>query len=217
MNRKLVPIFVLLILALVVAACGEEGKDEPAAPEPTSTPKVEATKEPTSTPEPKELTPQELGEEIGATYLESIQKATELVKDRPSVDEVKAKVAELKETYVQRLVALGRQRETLGREDRAVVDYAIQQILIGGSKTDWYNTYFEAVQYYFDQDYDFQQLLYGFNIIGQYANFDLLKKQTPEEAVRLGIMDADELPAAPIAAPTPTAGPTGESGGLERR
>jgi hypothetical protein len=30
-------------------------------------------------------------------------------------------------------------------------------------------------------------LIASFNIIGQYANFDLLWEQTPEEAERLGI------------------------------
>jgi len=45
---------------------------------------------------------------------------------------------------------------------------------------DIYNSYPE-------DDLAFKNLLASFNILTQYADFDLLKQQAPEEAARLGI------------------------------
>jgi hypothetical protein len=206
MNRKLGPIFILLILALVASACG--GGDEPAsAPQseakatapPTEkaadVPAVEATQEPAA--EQQEMAPEELGDATGAIYVEALEEVTDLVKDKPAVAEVKPQVEELKETYIQKLVELGHLREALNDQDKAIVDSAISRAINKIANESWYATYGEVVQHYFE-DYEFQQTLYSFNIIGQYANFDLLKKQEPEEAVRLGIMEpaVAEAPAA---------------------
>ena len=38
---------------------------------------------------------------------------------------------------------------------------------------DWYNTYNEVWKYYSSSDSDFANLVAAFNVIGQYANFDL--------------------------------------------
>jgi hypothetical protein len=196
-----------LVAVLLLAACGggdKESAEKPAAPsagKATNAQAAEATPAPTKepAPEPEEATPEELGEEIGAVYVEALQKVTDLVESKPAVAEVKPKVEELKETYIQKLVELGKKREALGEQDKAVADSAILMALDKVYNESWYTTYSEVVQYYFDQDYEFQQLLYSFNIIGQYANFDLLKEQEPEEAARLGIM---ELTVAEAATPT---------------
>ena len=45
----------------------------------------------------------------------------------------------------------------------------------------------QRLRAYFSKDQEFHKLLTSFNIIGQYASFDLLKKQEPKEAARLGI------------------------------
>jgi len=213
MNRKLGPIFILLILALLVSACGggddsastsqsEAKATAPRTEKATEAPAVEATQEPPA--EQQEMAPEELGDAIGTIYVEALEKVTDLVKDKPAVAEVKLQVEELKETYIQKLVELGHVREALSDQDKAIVDSAINRAINKISNESWYATYGEVVQHYFDEDYEFQQMLYSFNIIGQYANFDLLKKQEPEEAVRLGIM---EPTAAEAPAPTETAPP----------
>ena len=51
-------------------------------------------------------------------------------------------------------------------------------------------TTFEAYQQTltdYRDDPDLSDLIASFNIIGQYANFDLLRDQEPDEAARLGI------------------------------
>jgi hypothetical protein len=205
LSRRLRLLCLLLVVASLLVACGGGDKESAAKPTISSTPKATQTPtveepEPTPTNVLEELSPSELGEEIGGVYVEAIQKVSELVADKPPSTEVKDQVAELKATYVQRLVELGHLREALSDQDKAAVNNAINETFIAGSKSDWYNTYFEAVQYYSERDYEFHQLLYSFNLIGQYANFDLLKEQEPQEAVRLGLMDATVAEAA-----TPTA------------
>ena len=202
LSRRLNLLCSLLVVVSLLVACGGGDKESEAKPTISSTPKATITpaveeQAPTPTNVLEELSPSALGEEIGTVYVESIQKVSELVADKPPSAEVRDQVAELKATYVQRLVELGHLREALSRQDRAAVNNAINETFIAGSKSDWYNTYFEAVQYYSERDREFYELLYSFNIIGQYANFDLLKEQEPEEAERLGLMDA-------TAAETPT-------------
>jgi hypothetical protein len=52
---------------------------------------------------------------------------------------------------------------------------------------DIFKAYSEGQQYYSQKDPNLGKTLKDFNIITQYAFFDLLKKQAPKEAERLGI------------------------------
>jgi hypothetical protein len=195
-SRPLNVICLLCVVVTSLTACA--GSDTEGEVKATIPPTSAATKTPvfteqapTPTISPTELSPRELGEKIGAVWVESLQSATALVQDKPPVTEVEAQVEHLKATTVQQLVELGQLREAMGRQDRAAVDNAINEIFIAAGKTDWYDTFFGAVQYYMEREKDeeFQQLLYSFNLIGQYANFDRLKQYEPNEALRLGIMD----------------------------
>jgi hypothetical protein len=178
MKRKELAFVVLLVVVLALVGCGPGEAQQP-------TSGSQATSG-AATAKPAEMTPQALGDEIGGIYVEAIVEVTALLADRPEIADVKDKVAEMKEAYVQKLVELGRKREVLSDADKATVDAAIRDALsVNSEKWEPFN---EAVQYYaVDKDFEFNQLLVSFNIIGQYANFDLLKKQAPEEAERLGI------------------------------
>ena len=144
-------------------------------------------KEETAKPEEVKVeTPKQLGEAIGDLYVEAMTEITNLTKDKPEVAAVKAEVEKLKESYVQKLVELGKKREALDQQDRETVDSSVRAGL-GGISRDVYGTYREAQSHYRQKDIDFANLLASFNTITQYANFDLLKKQLPDEAKRLGI------------------------------
>ena len=52
---------------------------------------------------------------------------------------------------------------------------------------DTYNTFREGHKHYAGLDMNLSNLIASFNIITQYAIFDLLKKQNSAEAKRLGI------------------------------
>lgn len=175
-------ILILAALSLMLMACGGSGEKaagSEAAGE--SAPLME-----TKTETPAELTPAELGKKIGDLYVQALSEVTEMLKEKPEVAEVRPQVEQLKEKYIQQLVELGRKREALDSSARAAADSQIMIKVNALSRESWYATFNEVQQHYF-QDRDFHKLVIGFNIIGQYANFDLLKKQEPEEAQRLGI------------------------------
>lgn len=190
MNRKVLCLMVLTVMALWLTACGSGGAT-PAAPAPSAPISSGAAQpgaaQPTSAPAaPQALTPQELGDKIGAVYVGSLEAVTKLLENKPDAATALPPVKELKEKTIQQLVELGKQREALGTADRASVDTAINLALMKISNEAWYKTYTDLSQYYFKEQ-DLQKVLASFNIIGQYANFDLLKKQEPAEAQRLGI------------------------------
>ena len=134
----------------------------------------------------EKLSPKELGAKIADLYVQAITDLSELVTDHPPAQEVNPEIEALKESYVQKLVALGKQREPLEDSDKSTVDLNIRLAISDVYKGDAYTVYGEAVNHYF-QEKEVHTLLTDFNIITQYANFDLLKDQAPEEAERLGI------------------------------
>ena len=175
-------ILILAALSLMLMACGGNGEKAAGSEAPDESAPAMATK----TETPAELSPAELGQQIGVLYVEALSEVTEMLKEKPEAAEVRPQVEQLKDKYVQQLVELGRKREALDSSARAAVDSQIMIKVNALSRESWYATYNEVQQHYF-QDRDFHKLVISFNIIGQYANFDLLKKQEPEEAQRLGI------------------------------
>jgi len=135
----------------------------------------------------QKLSPAESGDQIANLYVAALKDVTEMLKDKPEVSQARSRVQELKETYVRKLVELGRAREALDEAGRSAVDAAIRRKVDALAGESWYATYNSLQQYYSSKDQDFQRLVLSFNIIGQYANFDLLKKQDPSEAKRLGV------------------------------
>jgi len=131
----------------------------------------------------------ELGKAVGVLWVEAMQKLNTLVADFPSAAEASDGVTALQEEYIQKLVALGEQREALDDSGKAEADSAIAAALSAAANEDWYTTYLNNYDAYGYEggDVDFVNLIGSFNILTQYANFDLLKKQEPAEATRLGI------------------------------
>jgi hypothetical protein len=100
---------------------------------------------------------------------------------------VRTQIEQLKNDTIAKLVELGRAREAMSTSDRAKVDSKITAALSAAGGEDWYTTYNDVWKHYSSVDSDFANVIAAFNVIGQYANFDLLKKQLPAEATRLGI------------------------------
>ncbi len=132
-----------------------------------------------------------LGDQIGATWSESIQELVPLLEGTPPASTLGPTVAEVKEKYIQKMVALGREVETLDQAGReAAWDHAAA-VLEGTAESDWFKSYVRLYDQYAaagDQTtQEFAVLLSTFNTLTQYAFFELLKAQEPEEARRLGI------------------------------
>lgn len=170
-------------LALVAAGCGgsEEGNAAASsAADLGSSTTVLASSESTAA----QMEPAELGGRIGEMYLRAIEDLVGLLRDRPSGPAALTNLEELKEGYVQDLVALGRLREALSPAERDAVDAAIRATS-GAISQDLFTEYQEIQADYFPVDAQLAELVSSFNIITQYANFDLLAEQEPEEAARL--------------------------------
>jgi hypothetical protein len=170
---------ILVTAMLVVAACGSS--------EPTSTTAAVGSPSTTPTSAAATLGADELGSQIGTIYVAALRDAALALKDKPDVATVRSQIEKLKNDTISKLVELGRAREAMSTADRAKVDAKITAALGAAGGEDWYATYNDVWTHYSGIDNDFANLVAAFNVIGQYANFDLLKQQAPEEAARLGI------------------------------
>ncbi len=132
-----------------------------------------------------ELTPTEIGQKVGDLYVQAMSDLVDSLKNKPVASEVKDKITAMREDYIQQLVQFGRMRESLDQSGRSQVDLQIR-IKTNSFNKDDFDVFNDIQQHYFNER-DFHKVIMSFNIITQYASFDLLKKQAPEEAARLGI------------------------------
>lgn len=134
----------------------------------------------------EKLSPEALGEKIMDQYANALTELAELLKDTPEAAAAGPNVDVLKEKYIQEFVLLGKAKEELEEADRSKVDLALRMGMQSIYSKPAYTNYTDAINPYL-KDAAFYQKLAEFNIITQYADFDLLKEQVPEEAQRLGI------------------------------
>jgi hypothetical protein len=185
-NRALSTLIVGLSVALLVgvlltlAACG--GSSGNAA---TTTSAGSAAT--TATTAAAAAGPDALGEQIGTVYVDALHSVATALEAKPDAATVRSQIEQLKNDTITKLVELGRAREVMSTSDKAKVDSKITSALSAAGSEDWYDTYSTVWKYYSETDLELANLIAAFNIIGQYANFDLLKQQAPEEATRLGI------------------------------
>lgn len=176
-NLKL--FFLVFVISAVAFGCG--GGKEQSAPaekaEKPAPPKVENS---------AEMSPDELGQKIADLYAKAMTELTDTLKDKPVADDVRPQIEAMKEDYITKLVEFGRKREALDASGKAKVDSQIRMKLSSLYSDPMFTTFNEIQQHYF-KNREFHKIVMSFNIITQYANFDLLKKQEPEEAARLGI------------------------------
>ncbi|MFH0916055.1 MAG: hypothetical protein V1912_06355 [bacterium] len=122
-----------------------------------------------------------------STWSEAIQRLAALLESKPEAAAVRSQVEQLKDEYIGKLVELGRQREALSTGDRAQAGLRTEAALEAAGDEAWYMSYKTLYENYSGGDQEFANLLASFNILTQYADFELLKQQAPEEAARLGV------------------------------
>ena len=172
---------VLLATSLVLAGCGggSSGTDTTAsatAEQPTATTEQAATTESMDS-----MDGSELADAIFSTWEEAMQKLNTLLADRPDPASVQTQVEQLKEEYIQKLVALGHQVAALDLGEKATMQAELLSAAMDASEEDWYASYSDIYVEYAGSDIEFSKLVADFNILTQYADFDLLKQQEPEE------------------------------------
>jgi hypothetical protein len=130
--------------------------------------------------------PDDLGKAIAANYLDALKKVNELMKARPEPTDLSPKMAALKEETIKKMVEVGQKVAKLNDAGKKKVDAKVSMAL-GSTPQDLFKAFSEGQQFYAKKDDNLGKTIKDFNIITQYALFDLLKKQEPKEAERLGI------------------------------
>jgi hypothetical protein len=186
MIQRLLLVLALVVLvaagALVASGCAGE---LPVKGQTTATTSPVPT---TSTAEPLKF---QLAKQVATTWAEAIQKLVPVLQGTPPLASIQSQVAELKEQYVQKLYALGKQIAALGAGDQQDAYDRTMDILNGYASTDWFSSYTTLYNQYAagsDQaSQDFAVLLSTFDTLSNYSFFEELKIQDPDEATRLGI------------------------------
>jgi hypothetical protein len=125
--------------------------------------------------------------DVIAIWAEGMQKLVVLIQEKPQPATVTSAVESLKQEYAQKLVGYGRKRLAFTGAEKEQVDSLLFMGMTALSNEPWYQSYMSLYEHYSTGDLDFANLLASFNVLTQYADFDLLKQQSPEEAARLGI------------------------------
>jgi hypothetical protein len=171
----------LIVLTAILIFCGNACGNKEAGPKGAAPADAAAPAVPPASADPAV----NLGNKIGSSYVETLKQVVVMLNDKPPAADAKAMLSDLKQWTIELMVGLGREREALSPAERAKADMTLSQ-RIAAVPADLFNEY-QAGQMAYQDDRDLFQLIADFNIITQYANFDLLKKQLPEEANRLGI------------------------------
>jgi len=179
MNKTLAISVLISVLVFTGSACGKKEAAPDATAAATSQPAAPAV--PLASADAAE----NLGKKIGSSYIETLKQIVAILKDKPAAADARAMLTDMKAWTIELMVGLGKEREALSIADRAEVDRVLSH-RISSVPADVFKDY-QAGQALYKDDRELSNLIADFNIITQYANFDLLKKQLPEEAKRLGI------------------------------
>jgi hypothetical protein len=133
-----------------------------------------------------ELSDEEIGKRVGKEYQDAIAEIARMAGPKPDISLIRQPIYDLKERIIKDLVPLGKVRESRDAQHRQKVDAMISSAL-NSVNMGHFQAFQDAVTFYRPKDNDLANAIAKFNIITQYANFDLLKKQEPKEAERLGI------------------------------
>ena len=132
------------------------------------------------------MTPRQLGDTIGGLYCEGMTSLAGLLDAARDPDALLTEVQALKAHLIERLVPLGHQRQALDPGERQAVDMATQ-FAVRRVDMAAFQTMSQACVTYRASHNALSNLLASFNVIHQYAAFELLAQQLPEEAARLGV------------------------------
>ena len=180
----LIMILVCVAAGLALAGCAGELPDKSGTGSTAST-------APASTTSSTLSETYRLGDEVAAIWAESIQKLDPILKNTPPVASIQQQVADLKEQYIQKMVAVGKQIIALNSDEQQTVYDRSNDTMAAMGEATWFVDYqslyapYQAMEDETSQE--FAVVLASFNTLSEYAFFNLLKDDLPDEAARLGI------------------------------
>ena len=130
--------------------------------------------------------PEALGNRVADIYEEMYADLNDLVSQGLSAEEVWPELTAMKEDYISQFVELGAIREGMTEEQKQAANRALTSRFYDLDQ-DVFNSVNDAIILYRDQDNSLANEISQMNILTQYADYELLRHQEPEEAVRLGI------------------------------
>jgi len=132
--------------------------------------------------------PDAFAEAVFDLYNKSIISLFDLVGSKPELtDDLREKVAKHKAATIDEMVKLGHARAKMNEDDQRSCSARLERKISQVAREQWSGVMNDAVPHYRKIDRAFADELSSFNIITQYSQFELLKKQLPAEAQRLGI------------------------------
>lgn len=160
--------FLLLVLA---AGCGGEAADR---------------SDDTSDQAEEIADPEALGNRVADVYEEMYASLNEVVNRGLTAEELWPLIAAMKEDYIIQFVELGAVREGMTEEQKQAANRALTSRFYDLDQ-DIFNSVNDAIILYRDLDNSLANEISQMNILTQYADYELLKQQEPQEAARLGI------------------------------
>jgi len=127
-------------------------------------------------------------------YQGALAEAVALLENAPPAAEALPKLNAIRAKYVDVLVPLGRERESMNSAAKAQAQSQLMTRMLGVERTDTFKKFqklatdtYGLTRTRTDDEKEFQKALAGLKLITQYAEFERLKKEEPREAERLGI------------------------------
>ncbi len=169
--KKLV--ILILLFSVVIISCSKDdkksGSDEKTAVEKNSG------------------NPDSIANQIGVVYEDGFVKLAEITKGNPEASKIKDAVKKLKEETILKMVEIGKKRELLTDLEKKEINSKLWKSMRKLGSSAHYKSMMAAHKFYMKKDMGVANDIAAFNIITQYASFELIKKQNPVEAKRLGI------------------------------
>jgi len=136
--------------------------------------------------------PEEIGDQVFTIYVDAMIRTNAALKASPPVSpELGAQLDAIKEAAVTKLVALRHEIAAMSDGDRAIVESKVRSSVSSIHRKPAteavYADYQGVWKAYVGGDQYFFAKIKSLNILTQYAFFDLLRKQAPGEADRLGV------------------------------
>lgn len=127
-----------------------------------------------------------LGKLISENFIEMNKELVEILKNEADLEIIEERALELKEKYIKIYVELGREKLTLSESEQKKSDRILRETFFNYDREafDYINKRMREI---WETDNSLADLIAEFNVLTQYADFDLLKRQNPDEAERLGI------------------------------
>ncbi|THB69633.1 MAG: hypothetical protein D6E12_04275 [Desulfovibrio sp.] len=181
---RTLPIFLLLALALGVAACSSEEPQQQETEETSQAPASDRLENIPALPPPSRSA-EEVGEAVAQIYLNAIAELVVLTQGTPPVEEIAPQVDNLRQETITALVQWGEKREELDTRGKETCDRLIQLAFTHIPEQDL--AALQNAQTAYRGDAELSSAFEDMYFITRYAIFELLREQAPMEADRLGI------------------------------